>query len=139
MKKRCFTYQSDPNLEERFMDDIVGLLDEHDVEESLKRRVCLTVSEAFTNALRHGNNSDPTRKITICLSINRNQISADITDQGTNGLRSIMKKSAPGPLSESGRGVDLMYHYAARTRFEETSQGGLRVILEFDRESQEVS
>ena len=139
MAKHCFTYISDPSLEKQFMDDIVHVLDANGIEDRLKQIVCLTISEAYTNALRHGNNCDPGKKITICLDINRNRVSADITDQGKNGLRNIKAKPDPGPLSESGRGVDLMYHYASEIRFEETSQGGLRVTVEFERENQKVS
>lgn len=134
MNERLFKYQSVAESEEQMLDDLFGFLADASVERHLMQRFSLAVSEAFTNALTHGNRRNPEKLITIRLSVNETTLTADISDQGEEGISRISAKQSPDLLSESGRGIDLIRHYASSVSFSETETGGLRVTIRMDRE-----
>ncbi|MEQ9459839.1 MAG: ATP-binding protein [Phycisphaeraceae bacterium] len=73
----------------------------------------LCLDESVTNAIRHGNDSDPTRKVTISYTIDDQKIQITVCDEG----QGFNPGAVPDPtLAEnlerpSGRGVMLMAAY----------------------------
>jgi anti-sigma regulatory factor (Ser/Thr protein kinase) len=134
-----FDYASVPESEGRMMDDLTAVLDHHELPAKCRQFIMLAVSEAFTNALTHGNRYDPVRRIRIDLSVNDSQVVADIKDQGQGGLARIQAHVPPDLMSESGRGISLIRHYADRVELVETPWGGLHVHIEFDIRKNQVS
>jgi serine/threonine-protein kinase RsbW len=126
-------YPSTVEAADLMLDDLLGVLAAGGVEEAVVQRVSVAVSEAFTNAVVHGNRLDPGRTVHVRVSVNENEVHADIDDQGRNGLARIRGKTPAGELAESGRGVDLIRHLATRADFVERADGGLHVHLEFGR------
>jgi anti-sigma B factor antagonist len=127
-----FTYPSVPDSEERMLDDVTRLLKRHSLPGEYAHAIILSISEAFTNALEHGNRYDEQKVIRLTIRINGNDLTADIIDQGSGGLDRVKHRRPPTALSEGGRGVDLMSHYAGNLTFAETDDGGLRVTIRFD-------
>lgn len=132
MSKHVLTYPSVTASEEKMFDDVLMLLQAHGIYGNLQDNFLLAVSEAFTNALIHGNKHEPHRKIKILLDINKDSVGADIIDEGQGGLDKVKQRRLPTLLSASGRGVDIMQHYASVVSFTETAHGGLRVSIRFD-------
>ena len=126
-------YDSTLAASERFLDDLEGLLRRYRVGSELGRRLSLVLSEAFNNALLHGNRQDPSKTITFRLRVNDSEITADIVDQGKGGVESIRARGTAGPLAESGRGIDLITHLATSSGFAEAPDGGLKVTVSFSR------
>jgi serine/threonine-protein kinase RsbW len=124
-------YPSVSESEDRFLDDVQSFLDDNGIPEDICRQLLLSVSEAFTNALVHGNQLDSTKAILVRLAVNDSAICADILDQGQGGIERINRRKPSGPLSEGGRGIDLIGHYATTVQFEETESGGLKVSMSF--------
>ena len=139
MADYLFTYPSVSESEELMMDDLTSALAEHDLPDHLCQSVMLAVSEAFTNALTHGNQYDPDKEIEIGLSVNEIHVVADIKDQGNGGLSRVAAHRPPGPLAESGRGISLIRHYADQVELAETPTGGLHVHIEFEIKKTQVS
>lgn len=127
-----YIYPSVAASEEKMLDDVLTALQANAVSKYLLNRFMLVVSEAFTNALEHGNECDPNKKIKLVLDISNELLSADIIDEGRKGLEKIKRRRPPTMLSEGGRGVDLMEHYAGAVRFSETESGGLKVSICFN-------
>lgn len=127
-----FTYPSVAASEEKMLDDLLAVLQTNVVPKSLLNQFTLAISEAFTNALVHGNEYDPNKVIKLVLDINGNCLTADIIDEGQGGLAKIKRRKPSTMLSEGGRGVDLMKYYASVVRFTETEGGGLKVSLRFE-------
>ena len=127
-KRKVFVFNSVVQEESRMLDEVFTFLDFHGVEPAPRQRFAVVVSEAFSNALIHGNELNPDKKITLSLSLNHRWLRADIEDEGQGGLARIHRKSQPTMSSESGRGVDLIRHYA-QAEFTETARGGLRVTV----------
>lgn len=130
---REYKYPSTPESVGVMLDDLTAVLSAAQVDQGLIRRMLLAVSEAFTNALIHGNNLQPHKLISVRLVVNETQVVADISDTGKGGLQRIENKGPVTPESESGRGIDLIRHFASSTNFRETTAGGLQVTLTFMR------
>jgi anti-sigma regulatory factor (Ser/Thr protein kinase) len=135
-----FTYPSVLESEGAMLKNLIGVLDEHKVTGFSKHSILVVISEAFTNALVHGNGLDPKKRIKIVIEINKNEITADIIDEGQHGLRKIEKRRPSHQWAEGGRGISIIGHYASSVDFQETEKGGLRVSIRFaqdDKEEQE--
>jgi anti-sigma regulatory factor (Ser/Thr protein kinase) len=89
----------------------------------------LALSEAIANAIIHGNQEDPDKKVQICGGLERgNRLVLVVTDQGLG----FDPTRIPDPTSEQnvfashGRGVFLMQRLMERTEFR---LGGRQVAL----------
>ncbi len=124
-----FIYSSVLESEEKMLSDLATLLNENQILNPERYGFMLVVSEAFTNALLHGNQLIPSKNIYLHVEINKNQLSADIIDEGELGLKQIKAKK-PSILNEpNGRGVDLIRHYATDATFTEAENGGTKVTV----------
>lgn len=130
MAEYKFSYPSTLESEDQMLDDLQSVLELHEIAGGRAWRFTLIVSEAFTNALIHGNASDPKRLVRLTLQVNEREIIADITDEGVGGVDRISHRLDSGdPLAESGRGISFMERYADRVAYRESPTGGLVVSL----------
>jgi serine/threonine-protein kinase RsbW len=89
----------------------------------------LALREALENAVVHGNQENPERKVRIrCRCQPGNEISIVVTDQGKGfDLETIVRNGVTSdPDSEHGRGLQLMKAYMDDVRFE---RGGSEVHM----------
>ena len=133
MVKHEFIYSSVTESETKMLESLYELLHEQNVSERDQYCFILSVSEAFTNALIHGNHRDPSKKIMLRIVVNEEELFADIVDQGAGGLSRIDIKKEVDLLSEGGRGIGLINHYASDVDFSETTKGGLKVAIRYER------
>ena len=115
------------------LDDLEKILADNEVEIEAGRRFMLIISEAFNNAMIHGNGMDPKKQIKLSLSINGTRLRADIVDQGVQGLSAIRNKLPCDALAENGRGIDLIRHYSDEVDFAEDAEGNLRTTVKIFR------
>ncbi len=93
-------------------------------------RLMLTVSEAATNAVVHGNELDASKKATIVAEADNEVLTITTTDEGSG----FVPEEVPNPLDEenllkaSGRGVFLMQEYADETEYQ---NDGRTLVLKF--------
>ena len=127
--KRTFKYPSNPESSEQMLDDLNDLLDIREISPQEKYSFLLAISEAFTNAIIHGNQCNPEKSVKLTVSVNENELSADIEDEGHGGLESIDKREPSQPFDEGGRGIDLIEHYATAVGYSESSAGGLKISI----------
>lgn len=131
-----FHYSSCLESEGTMLDDLEHTLAAEKVTPEVWRPFMLAVSEAFTNALVHGNGSDASKQVTIRYAVNENIVSADIIDEGTGGLARLRARKPRGLLAEGGRGIDLIERYVDTVEYAEESHGGLRVSISMTRTKQ---
>ena len=131
MARYEFTYTSVLDSEGEMLRDLVSVLSKLGVQVVARHSIMVVICEAFNNALLHGNQLDPAKKIKMVLTINRKELCADIIDEGTEGLQRINRRRPGGKWAESGRGIGIISHYANSVRFEETEKGGLKVTMKF--------
>jgi serine/threonine-protein kinase RsbW len=73
----------------------------------------LALEEAIMNGLRHGNRSDPTKRVLIRYSVRSDRVLAEVEDQGPG----FKPGDVPDPVATenltkpSGRGLLLIRHY----------------------------
>ena len=115
------------------LDDLDQILADNGVEPRTAQSFRLAVSEAFTNALIHGNRKDSSKTVKIGLKLNEHEIVADIIDEGQGGLGRVSNRDPIELLAETGRGIDLIKHFATVAEFREDDAGGLVVTIRLDR------
>lgn len=121
---RKVTIDSDTAQGQRIQSDIVALAQAVDFTEAELFAVRLAVEEALTNAIKHGNGSDPDKKVRIEYGLNetRDQMRIHIEDEGPG----FDPDDVPDPTDPEflerpcGRGIMLIRHYArGRVEFNE--------------------
>ena len=135
VKTETFTrrYKSTLESEELMFEDVNRFLDEHNLHGRMAHVFRLCVSEAFTNALEHGNKFVPDKIVSLKMQVNEETVIADIEDEGAGGLEEIARRKRAKSDDEGGRGVDLIYRHAAKTEISESTTGGVRVRMVFNR------
>ncbi len=87
--------------------------------------VQLAFEEAMTNAIMHGNRSDPRKKVYLQCSVQENEVRLTIRDEG----RGFNPDTLPDPrhpdniLIPSGRGILLIRHIMSRVEFLPSGNG----------------
>ncbi|MCS7052446.1 MAG: ATP-binding protein [Ignavibacterium sp.] len=85
----------------------------------------LSVTEAVTNAIKHGNKNQPNKLVTINVTFDSEYLTISIKDQGEG----FNPNDIPDPthpenlLKDSGRGVYLMKIYMDEIYFNKTNEG----------------
>ena len=98
----------------------------------------MSVREAATNAIQHGNKLDPEKKVDIAFRITPKHLDIWIKDQG-NGFRI---EDLPNPLDPenllkpSGRGIFYIRSFMDKVGFRALSSGGMEVHMMKKRSNQ---
>ena len=123
---------------QQVVDDVNSILDQFHMSREEKQPFVLAVSEAFTNAVIHGNRKNPEKLVILRITVNEKLMSADIVDEGQGGLDQIRQRKPSKPFDEGGRGIDLIEHYATSVGYVQSPAGGLKVEIKIAREEKPV-
>jgi serine/threonine-protein kinase RsbW len=84
----------------------------YDVSEDMFGNMLVAITEAVTNAIYHGNKSDPSKKVHIQYQLKNNNLSFVVADEGPGfDYYNLPDPTAPENLEkECGRGIFLMKH-----------------------------
>jgi len=93
-------------------------------------RVFLGISEAVNNAILHGNQLNPEKKVFIRMNLSGNQFKVEIVDEGEGFSESVLldPTKAENLKREHGRGIYILRQLAGELFFEDE---GRRVIIQF--------
>jgi len=109
---------------------IADLADELNFNDEIKNSLTLSVSEATSNAIVHGNKLDPKKSIIIKVMVEDDKIIVIIKDEGPG----FDPTSIPNPtmpenlLKDSGRGIHIMKNFLHDLQYNFT-EDGTEVIL----------
>jgi serine/threonine-protein kinase RsbW len=94
-------------------------------------RVCLGLSEAVSNSIVHGNQSNADKNVVVRSYLNGNELVFEIKDEGKGFLVDSIEEptSIENLKKESGRGIFLMRKIADEIEF---SDGGRSLLLRFN-------
>ena len=104
---------------------IMEIVDEFNLSDEIKNNLSLSVSEAASNAIVHGNKLDPNKFVDITITVDSDKIEVVIKDQG-NGFD---PSSVPDPtepenlLKDSGRGIHIMKTFLEKMHYNFTDNG----------------
>ena len=127
MHKRTIITNNTRELKEE-SERLICALKEKGIDDDIIFDIHVGFEEALRNAMVHGNNSDPGKKVTVETDITGDTAVIVVEDEGEGFDPSLV----PDPtleenlLRESGRGVYLMRNLMNEVRFE---NGGRRVIM----------
>ena len=138
MSTYSFTYSSTAESADRVLDDLLKVLHDEEIEKDVARALSVALSEAFTNAIVHGNRLNPAKEVVVELEVDDSEVSADIVDRGKGGLERIDTRTSPTETDEGGRGVDLIRYYADSCSFTEVENGGLKVSITVRRQKKTI-
>jgi len=90
----------------------------------------LVLEEILTNAVKHGNQSDPSKIVRFDGKLNRDKLCIRIEDEGDGfDPHSIADPREPAnQMSASGRGILLVKHFATRVKWSERGN-----VIEFEK------
>jgi serine/threonine-protein kinase RsbW len=82
----------------------------------------LTFEEAFYNAVKHGNNMDPDKKVTVDFAVDNEKIEMSVKDEGQGFNPDVVADPRFGDnlFKPGGRGLLLMNSYMDVVKFNET-------------------
>jgi serine/threonine-protein kinase RsbW len=107
------------NAKEKFQldDDIYG-------------NIMIAITEAVNNAIKHGNQSDSSKNVSLSLSLDDSLIKFIVEDEGQGfDFENLPDPTAPENIEKpGGRGIFLMKHLSDEVKFKE---GGRIVELSF--------
>jgi len=104
------------------------------VNEDNYGNVLIAVTEAFNNAVTHGNNGDSSKEIHVSVAQNEKELCFVVKDQGSGfDSQNVTDPTAPENIEkENGRGIYLMRHLADEVHFE---NDGREVAIYFRRDA----
>ena len=87
--------------------------------------VQLAFEEAMTNAIMHGNRSDPQKKIFLQCSVAENEVRVSIRDEGSGFNPDALRdpRHPDNILTPSGRGILLIRHIMSKVEFLASGNG----------------
>lgn len=127
------TIISDPDLLPEIEDFIQSLLKEQNLDDEKINALVLSVAEAASNAILHGNKNDKKKKVFILMEVDDDRIIIRIKDEG----KGFDPSKVPDPtipeniLKDSGRGIHIMNTFLDRLTYKFTDNG-TEAILELN-------
>jgi len=110
---------SDYTLAKKIEDQLVCVAEAHRYDEEMVFALRLSLEEALSNAIRHGNKGDAYKKVKVRYLINSDIIDIYVEDEGSGfNPRDVPDPTAQENLSNpSGRGIMLMRAYMNKVEY----------------------
>jgi anti-sigma regulatory factor (Ser/Thr protein kinase) len=104
--------------------------DKYSLDEGIYGNIMIAVTEAVSNAIRHGNLMNRAKNVSLTLSMGQNLIMFSVQDEGGGfDHENLPDPTSPENLQKpGGRGIFLMRHLSDEVKFKE---GGRVVELSF--------
>ena len=117
-------FSSDPgNIQ--FVEEFINEIDrKYPICPKLYPNILITLTEAVTNAIHHGNNADINKKIALCCRVRPTKLTFRISDEGKGfNHRRIPDPTSPERIDqEDGRGVFIMKQLSDKVLFRDNGR-----------------
>ena len=112
-------------------DLITKAVKEFQLDEDMAYWIELTVSESMINAIQHGNKADPSKKATLKISSNGEDIEIIVEDQGSGfSLDTVADPTdTANLLKPCGRGILIIRSYMDEVDLSQREGGGSRLRM----------
>ncbi len=125
-------YPSDPKKRKDIIETICKAISSSGIDlEVTPEEIYLSLDEAITNAMEHGNQWDPRKTIGVVITAGRDEMAISINDQGkgfsTKRIRNMLKNR--DVLSNRGRGIYIINQFCKIT----WNDAGNQIVLHFNR------
>lgn len=138
MPEKTYTLEipSDPNVLPEVEDFIQDVAQKSDIPKKHVNNLMISVNEATTNGMLHGNKGDISKKVLISLTVNENYVRVLVKDEGPGFEPSkVPDPTAPENIfRESGRGLYIMKTCMDEVKYNFTPEGTeLLLVLNLDK------
>lgn len=125
------TLASDPKNITRVETFVEGLVDKYHISPDVYGNILISLTEAVTNAIIHGNDNDSTKRVHVKLKKGKDRIAFLVSDEGGGfNFDNIPDPTSPENLLKlGGRGVFLMKQLSDDVVF---SENGSTVEIRFN-------
>lgn len=98
--------------------------DKYQLDDDIYGNIMIAVTESVNNAIKHGNNNDTRKNVSLSLSLNDNIIKFTIEDEGQGfNHTDLPDPTAPENIDKpGGRGIFLMKHLSDEVNFKENGR-----------------
>lgn len=131
MKKSfSISFQSNPAILPEIEEYFVSILKDLPIERTRMNNLMLSLAEASSNAIIHGNKSRPEKLVQITTEINDTSVKIFLKDQGEG----FSPEGIPDPTSkenimkESGRGLFIMRAFLDKLEYCRMTDGTLTIL-----------
>ncbi|MFO7915630.1 MAG: ATP-binding protein [Candidatus Krumholzibacteriales bacterium] len=110
-----------------------GIIRDIDLDQKTATEIAVSVIEACTNALEHGNKSNPRRNVKVIFRWNSEKFVVEVCDCGEGFDYQEYMKNIPDPGNIEhirGRGIFIMKEMMDGLSFDFTENEGMKVTLE---------
>lgn len=124
------TFPSDPQNVAKVEPFVHDVATRYNLPPSTHDNILVTLTEAVTNAVLHGNRSDCRKHVSISLSRKQDALAIRVSDEGSGFDPNVVPDPTQADRIEccGGRGLFLMRHLSDECRFE---RGGRTVEMRF--------
>lgn len=129
-RTNMLTLASDPKNIARVETFVEGLVDQYHISPDVYGNILISLTEAVTNAIIHGNDNDTSKRVYVKLKKGKDRLAFLISDEGGGfNFESLPDPTAPENLLKiGGRGVFLMRQLSDAVLF---SENGSTVEIRF--------
>ena len=125
------TFPSDMGTAHSLIEEVIEVVRTHQWSEKDLFALELILEETLTNAVKHGNGSDPSKNVRFDCKLSKNKIYVRIEDEGSgfDPYAVADPREPENQLATSGRGVLLIKHFATKAKWNEHGN-----VIEFEKE-----
>ncbi|MGV3723223.1 MAG: ATP-binding protein [Actinomycetota bacterium] len=123
--------RSCPEFLARLRNVMTAVAREAQLDQSTEFALNSAVTEAATNAIRHGSPEGSRNHVRVSFHLDRNALVVDIADQGRGFDPAQVPVPVPGELKENGYGIHMMREMMDRVEFFQDEQGMLVRMTKF--------
>lgn len=118
-------FKSDPELLPHIEEFVINLAIEANINENKLNNLALSVAEASSNSMIHGNNADPNKNVLVEIIYDDDTFSVKFKDEGEGfNVTEVPDPTAPeNILKDHGRGIHIMRSFLDDIKFNFTPNG----------------
>ena len=131
--KEC-TFPSDMGSAHDLIEEVMRAVRVHQWNDRDMFALELTLEESLTNAVKHGNDSDPSKVVRFDCRLNKRRVYVRVEDEGA-GFDPVALPDPRDPANQesvTGRGVLLINHFASRVEWNDRGN-----VVEFEKDRSE--
>ncbi len=121
------TISSDPEILPEVEEFIINIAEENKIDEKHFTNLALSVAEAVSNSVLHGNKLDKNKSVSIDVIIDHDlkKMVIKLKDQGDGfNIKKVPDPTAPeNILKDSGRGIHIMRSFLTKLEYNFTDSG----------------